>query len=88
MYYKLTFKLTTSFDKDKLYIAHTYPYTFQKLNKYLNDKVLKNKDIVTKFVAGKTLSKRTIEGLMVCQPLNKKRDTRKAIIVMARQHPG
>lgn len=25
---------------------------------------------------------------MICHPLNKKRDNRKAIIIMARQHPG
>jgi hypothetical protein len=28
MYYKLSFKLSTSFEKDKLYIAHSYPYTY------------------------------------------------------------
>lgn len=88
MYYKLTFKLTTLFEKDKLYIAHSYPYSFEKLNKYLNDRVIKNKEIVTRVVVGKTLSKRNIDGLMICQALNKKRDNRKAIIVMARQHPG
>jgi hypothetical protein len=25
---------------------------------------------------------------MICQNINKKRDSRKAIIIMARQHPG
>jgi hypothetical protein len=88
MYYKLTFKLNTLFDKDKLFIAHSYPYSFEKLNKYINDKIAKHKEIVTKITAGKALSKRSIEGLTICQPLNKKRDSRKAIIVMARQHPG
>jgi murein tripeptide amidase MpaA len=44
---------------------------------------------VSKVVVGKTLSKRTIEGLVICHPSpNKKKDTRKAIFVMARQHPG
>jgi hypothetical protein len=88
MYYKLSFKLSTSFEKDKLYIAHSYPYTYEKLNKYLNDKITKFKDIITKFTVGKTLSKRNIEGITICHPLNKKRDSRKAIVVMARQHPG
>ena len=37
---------------------------------------------------GKSLSKKPIEGLMITQKINKKRDNRKAIIVMARQHPG
>ncbi len=27
MYYKLTFKISTIFEKDKLLIAHSYPYT-------------------------------------------------------------
>jgi hypothetical protein len=34
------------------------------------------------------LSKRNIEGLKISLQANKKKDTRKAIIVMARQHPG
>lgn len=88
MYYKLSFKLSTNFEKDKLYIAHSYPYSHEKLVKYLNDKQFKNKDLVSKIVVGKTLSKRTIEGLVITQMINKKRDNRKAIVVMARQHPG
>ena len=52
------------------------------------DKSTKNKDLVTRVTIGKTLSKRVIEGLILCHPFNKKKDTRKAIFVMARQHPG
>jgi len=38
---------------------------------------------------GKALSKRSIEGLVITYPAaNKKKDSRKAIFVMARQHPG
>jgi murein tripeptide amidase MpaA len=44
--------------------------------------------LVTRFSIGKTVSKRQIEVLMICLPINKKRDNRKAIIIMARQHPG
>jgi hypothetical protein len=88
MYYKLTFKISTMFDKDRLLIAHSYPYTLERLNKYLNDKTLKFKELVTRINVGRTHSKRIIEGLIICQPINKKRDTRKAIIIMARQHPG
>lgn len=43
---------------------------------------------MTRITIGKTLSKRLIEGLVICQPINKKRDNRKAVIIMARQHPG
>lgn len=88
MYYKLTFKLTTLFDDDKIYIAHSYPYTIDKLNKFLAEKQLKHKDIVSRVTVGKTLSRRPIEGLVITQPANKKKDNRKAIIFMARQHPG
>lgn len=49
---------------------------------------MKFKEVITKVVAGKTLSKRPIEALMITQSMNKKRDNRKAILIMARQHPG
>ena len=88
MYYKLTFKLSTMFENDKLFVAHSYPYTTQKLYKFIADRTAKFKDVVTKVIAGKTLSKRPIEALMITQGMNKKRDSRKAILIMARQHPG
>lgn len=88
MYYRLSFKLSTSFEKDKLFIAHSYPYSCEKLSKYITDRTIKFKDLISKVTVGKTLGKRTIEGLLLSQPINKKRDNRKAIIVMARQHPG
>ena len=88
MYYRLTFKLETLFENDIVYIAHSYPYSIEKLQKYIYDKTVKNKELVTRVSIGKTLSKRIIEGLVLCQPVNKKKDNRKAIIVMARQHPG
>lgn len=34
------------------------------------------------------MSKRVIEALVIGMSINKKRDNRKAIIIMARQHPG
>lgn len=53
------------------------------------DQVLsKNKDIVSKITIGKTLSKKPIEALIISQQINKKRDNRKALVFMARQHPG
>lgn len=60
MYYKLTFKLSTLFDNDKLYIAHSYPYSTEKLHKHLVEKVNKHKEVVTRVAVGKTLSKRVI----------------------------
>jgi len=69
-------------------VAHSFPYTVEKLNKFLFDRSTRFKDVVNRLVAGKTLSKRPIEALMITQNMNKKRDNRKAIIIMARQHPG
>jgi len=43
MYYRLSFKLSTNHNKDKLFIAHSYPYTLEKLHLYLNDKKTRNK---------------------------------------------
>lgn len=80
--------MSTLFEHDKLYVAHSYPYTNDKLTKFLDDKTTKNKENVTRLVIGKALSKRPIECLKISLPMNKKKDTRKAIIVMARQHPG
>jgi hypothetical protein len=37
---------------------------------------------------GRSISRRPIEALVIAQPINRKRDTRKAVIIMARQHPG
>jgi len=60
MYYKLSFKISTSLEKDKLFIAHSYPYTTEKLTKYLFEKISKFKDLVTKIAIGKSLGKRII----------------------------
>lgn len=88
MYYRLTFKISTVHSKDKLFIAHSYPYALEKLQLYLSDKKARNKELVTRVEIGKTMAKRTIEGLLISYPINKKRDTRKAVVIMARQHPG
>ena len=60
MYYKLSFKISTNYEQDKLFIAHSYPYTLEKLNRYISDKTSKFKDFVTKMNIGKTHSKRVI----------------------------
>lgn len=89
MYYKLTFKFETLFEDDKIYIAHSFPYTSLKLNNFIIEKTSRHKDAVTRVSIGKTLSKRTIEGLIITYNLNKKKkDSRKAIFILARQHPG
>jgi hypothetical protein len=88
MYYRLSFKVATPHDKDKLFIAHSYPYAYHKLLSFLSEKKLRHKDLITRIEIGKTLLKRPIEVLAISALVNKKRDSRKAVIVMARQHPG
>ena len=87
-YYKLTFKITNKYHNDTIFLAHSYPYTYQKLCNKINNLVLKNAEIVSKIIIGKTISKKNIEALVIAAKSGKKKDTRKAIIVMARQHPG
>lgn len=87
MYCRLSFNVSTPFDKDKLWIAHSFPYSFQKLGKFISEKS-RNKEFVTQIEVGKTLSRRAIPALVIAYPFNKKRDNRKAVVIMARQHPG
>ena len=35
--YKLTFKVTNKFHNDKIYLAHSYPYTYSKLCTKINN---------------------------------------------------
>lgn len=59
-YYQLSFKINWKYNNDKLYIAHSYPYPYAKLNAYLESVLNKNKEIVAKITIGKTLSKKPI----------------------------
>lgn len=43
---------------------------------------------MTRVNVGKTLSKKNLDALIITQKLKSKKDARKAIIIMARQHPG
>lgn len=75
-------------EKDKLLVAHSYPYSYARLQKYLTDRTTKFKDLVTRVTIGKTIANRPMEVLVITQQINKKRDNRKAVIFMGRQHPG
>ena len=58
-YYQLSFKINWKYANDKLYIAHSYPYTFSKLQSFLKSFTHNNEDI-TKVTIGKTISKKPI----------------------------
>ena len=87
-YYQLSFKINWKYNNDKLYIAHSYPYTLTKLNKLLDGVLAKNKEIAGKICIGQTFAKKNIEALVIGQQGNRKKDQRKAIVIMSRQHPG
>lgn len=87
-YYKLSFKLNWKYANDKVYIAHSYPYTYSMLLDKLTSLTANNRTTTTRITIGKTIAKKNIEALVITQKSTKKKDTRKAIIVMARQHPG
>jgi murein tripeptide amidase MpaA len=76
---------------DTLHVAHCYPYTTAKLRDYLSN-LVKNtpkKGIsVVRSVIGKSVGNNPIELLTITEPIDRKQDNRKIIVVMARQHPG
>lgn len=84
----MSFKVNWRLANDKLYLAYTFPYTYSKICHKIDAIVAKNADIVSRSTIGKTLSKKNIEALTITQKLKTKKDSRKAIIIMARQHPG
>ena len=47
-----------------------------------------NKEIASEVIIGKTISKKNIPAIVITQQINKRKDNRKAVIIMARQHPG
>lgn len=58
------------------------------MNNLLTESINANKDYVTKFSIGNTVSGKQIPCLQIGPSIHKKKDSRKAIIIMARQHPG
>ena len=73
-YYCLKFTIKNKFSNDKIYLAHSYPYTYTKLNNFLGD-ILKpqnnTNNCITKFSIGTTISGRNIIALKICE--NKKK---------------
>ena len=87
-YYELSFKINWKHNNDKIFIAHSYPYTFTKLNKFMENVLMKNKEIVWKMCIGQTFATKNLEVLVISYQSSKKKDQRKAIVIMSRQHPG
>ncbi|CAD8066241.1 unnamed protein product [Paramecium sonneborni] len=79
-YNTLSFSYKFEHSNDKVYFAQCYPYTYSQLNNFIERSIKPNKFAIIKELC-KTISK------LSC-PLITIGNGKKAIILMARQHPG
>ncbi|CAD8173931.1 unnamed protein product [Paramecium pentaurelia] len=79
-YYTLSFSYKFEYSNDKVYFAQCYPYTHSQLNNFIERSIRPNKFAEVKELC-KTISK------LSC-PLITIGNGKKAILLMARQHPG
>ncbi|CAD8161043.1 unnamed protein product [Paramecium octaurelia] len=79
-YYTLSFSYKFEYSNDKVYFAQCYPYTYSQLNSFI-DRVIK----INQFSNVKELCKTMTRSQCPLITIGK---GRKAILLMARQHPG
>ena len=91
-YFTLTFSITAEHDRDKIYLAHCYPYTFTDLSKYLDSLTYDTKKInrIRRKPLCQTSSGNTCEVLTITTFNNKSENSkhRKGVVLFARVHPG
>ncbi|CAD8207132.1 unnamed protein product [Paramecium octaurelia] len=89
-YYQLRFSYTFKHDNDKVYFAHSYPYTYTNLLEFLNS-ILENPE-KNQYMSRKslctTLGGNTCEVLTITSNSIQRRAYRKGVVFLARQHPG
>ncbi|KAM3136568.1 hypothetical protein pb186bvf_011371 [Paramecium bursaria] len=89
-YYQLRFSYTFKHDNDKVYFAHSYPYTYTNLVNYLNG-ILVDPD-KSQYISRKelchTLGGNSCDVLTITSNQLQRRAYRKGVVFMARQHPG
>jgi hypothetical protein len=90
-YFTLTFRLTSRYDNDTLYVAHCHPYTYSDLCKHLNkimsDSKKRNKirrKTLCLTIAGNPCDVLTITNFTTDENMK----NRKGVVVFARVHPG
>ncbi|CAD8208043.1 unnamed protein product [Paramecium pentaurelia] len=89
-YYQLRFSYTFKYNNDKVYFAHSYPYTYTNLLEFLNtilDNPEKNQYMSRKSLCT-TLGGNTCEVLTITSNSMQRRAYRKGVVFLARQHPG
>ncbi|XP_026476191.1 cytosolic carboxypeptidase 2-like [Ctenocephalides felis] len=89
--YTLTFNIEFPHDRDSVYLAHCYPYTYTDLQDYLGR--IQNHPIKSTFcklrLLCKSLAGNNVYYLTVtAPPIENETKKKKAIIVTARVHPG
>jgi len=88
-YYSLSFTYDFK-SEDRVYFAHSYPYTHTRLNELLlgiSSNPIKAK-ACRREIIGKSLMNLNVECLTLSEERPLVQDNRKAIVLMARQHPG
>ena len=69
-YYSLTWTVTFKHDRDSVYFAHCYPYTYSDLQDYLND--IQNDPVKSKFcrqrLLCRTLASNCVHLLTITSP--------------------
>ncbi|CAD8166524.1 unnamed protein product [Paramecium pentaurelia] len=89
-YYQLRFHYTFKHNDDKVYFAHSYPYTYTNLLEFLNtqlDDQERNQHLSRKVLCT-TLGGNTCEVLTITSNSLQRRAYRKGVVFLARQHPG
>ncbi|KAL4469431.1 hypothetical protein ABPG74_004684 [Tetrahymena malaccensis] len=89
-YYTLSFTYTFQYNEDVVYFAYSYPYTYSDLNNYLKkiEEDPKKSQFIHRKIGCKTLAKNNMDVITITSSCNIKRDKRKLVYFMARQHPG
>ncbi|CAK83850.1 unnamed protein product (macronuclear) [Paramecium tetraurelia] len=89
-YYQLRFHYTFKHEGDKVYFAHSYPYTYTNLLEFLNTQLedQERNQYLSRKVLCTTLGGNTCEVLTITSNSLQKRAFRKGVVFLARQHPG
>lgn len=90
-YFTLTFAITFDNDYDTCYLAHSYPYTYSDLQRYLN-KLMKDpirnqyvqRKMLCQSLAGNPADLLTISSFDTAEKMKQK----KAVVFSSRVHPG